>query len=397
MPDWVEYHAAYWEAQPNKREKAAISALDDLNPPLKVFVINIEALSSKRGAKAALEFVCKRRAMFVVDESSRIKTPSASRTRACHKIAEHAKYRRILTGTPMTKSPLDLYSQLMTLDPDILGYSSFYSFRNRYCIMGGYENKEVIAYQNLDELSDRLEQYTYRVLKKDCLDLPEKIYQSISVPHTKEQAKVYRDMASSMKAVLESGDEVEAQIVLTQLMMLQQVNANYLNDEEGNPIPISNKNPRIDALVELLEQHGGKAIIWSRWRHEIEEIVSALNKQFGKGSAAAFFGGVSSQDRTRIRQDFQHADLQFFVGHPAAGGIGLTLTEASLVVYMSNTFSLEDRLQSEDRAHRIGQVRNVTYVDILAPETVDERILSALRSKKNIADLVNRENVGDWI
>jgi len=359
MPDWVEYHAAYWEAQPNKREKAAISALDDLNPPLKVFVINIEALSSKRGAAFAMEFVCRRDTLFAIDESSRIKTPNAARTRTCHKIAEKAKYRRILTGTPMTKSPMDLYSQMMALDPEILGYSSFYSFRNRYAIMGGYENKEIIAYQNLDELSDRLEQYTYRVLKKDCLDLPEKLYQKLYVPHSKEQAAAYKNMASSMKTQLD-GQEFEASIVLTQLMMLQQVNANYLNDEDGEPVRLSNKNPRIDALVELLEQHDGKAIIWSRWRHEIEETVAALNQQFGRGAAAAFYGGVSSEDRTRIRQEFQqeNADLRFFVGHPAAGGIGLTLTEASLVVYMSNTFSLEDRLQSEDRAHRIGQTRN---------------------------------------
>jgi len=399
MPAFVEYTAAYWESAPNKAEKKELEQLSDPSP-LRILVVNIEALSTARAANFALSFIKSgMKTMLVVDESSRIKTYSAARTKTCRKLAKHATYRRILSGTPITKNPLDLYAQLTVLDDSILGFSSFYSYRNRYCIMGGYENKEVIAYQNLDELVENIAPFNYRVLKRDCLDLPDKIYQKLAVKHTPEQKRAYKEMREFMFTKLEGETEISASIALTQIAKLQQINSGFMTDENGVPVPIAGKNPRLDALLELLEQHGGKAIIWSRWRYDIEVITSALKGKYGEGAAAAFYGPVSTTDRTDIRQRFQDSgdELRFFVGHPAAGGIGLTLTEANLVVYYSNDFSLESRLQSEDRAHRIGQVENVTYVDIATPGTVDTKIVSALRSKKDIADRITQDGVSQWI
>jgi len=398
MPDYIEHHSAYWEATATKAEKAALAGLSE-PCPLRILVINVESLSTARGADFAAKYVRSgHKTMMVIDESSRVKTYSAKRTKTCRNLAKLCTYRRILTGTPITKNPLDLYSQIMMLDDTVLGFSSFYSFRNRYCVMGGYENKEIIAYQNLDELVDNIAPYTYRVLKKDCLDLPDKIYQRLKVYHTPEQKRAYKEMKEHMKTEV-GGQEFNASIALTKISKLQQINSGFMTDEEGTPIPIEGKNPRLDTLMDLLDQHGGKAIIWSRWRYDIQLITAALKKRYGEDSTAAFFGDVGTTERTEIRQRFQDKEdeLRFFVGHPAAGGIGLTLTEASMVVYYSNDFSLEMRLQSEDRAHRIGQVRNVTYVDLVTPGTIDTHVVSALRAKKNIADAITQDGVSQWI
>ena len=400
LPDWVDYHAAYWEAKAKKAEAKSLDDLCEPNGKFKILVVNIEGLSTKRAADFAVDFCAKRRCMVVVDESSRIKTPSAKRTRTCNRMAKHALYKRILSGTPVTQGPMDLYAQMSFLDEDILGFTSFYAFRNRYAIMGGFEDKQIIGYQNLDELQDKIEPYSFRVLKQDCLDLPEKIYQRIEVEHTPEQKRAYANMKKRMQTDLADGTISTAKIALTALGKLQQINSNHTkNDDDETVIVDPNKNPRLDTLVELLEQHGGKAIIWSRYRYDIEAITARLNHEFGKGCAAAFYGGVDSNERMKIRQEFQReeSELQFFVGNAAAGGIGLTLTQASLVVYYSNDFSLESRLQSEDRAHRIGQVRNVTYVDMVVPGTIDEKILKALRDKRDIASLVTKDNIGEWI
>ena len=400
MPDWVQYDAAYWESTPNKAEKAQFEQLYDLNGRLKVLVVNIEALSKKRAADVVLKYARSRKSMFVVDESSRIKSDGASRTKHCRHIAAHCNYRRLMTGTPITQSPMDLYAQMRVLDESILGHSSFYSFRNQYAVMGGYEMKEVVAYKNLDELKETLQAFSYRVLKVDCLSLPAKIYQKRYIEHTPEQARVYKRMKVKMESDLADGEITTAKIALVKLGRLQQINSNFVrNDDGGFSVVDAKSNPRLDALVEIIEDSGGKVIVWARFRQDIELITQRLNKEFGDGSAAAFYGGVKTADRQEIKSDFQDksAKLQFFVGNPEAGGIGLTLTEASTVVYYSNDFSLETRLQSEDRAHRIGQTKNVTYIDIITKDTVDEKIVKALRSKRDVSSLVTGDNLGEWI
>jgi len=399
LPDYVEVRAAYWESTPKKAERHALERLFEPFAGLRVLTMNHEALSHERPVKFAERFLkTAMKSMVIIDESTSIKTPGKKRTRAAIRLGKMADYRRIMTGTPVTKSPIDLYSQFAFLDPDILGHSSFYSYRNEYCVMGGYEHKQIISYKNLDQLTARIEAYSYRKLKKDCLDLPEKLYQRLKVPLTPEQKALYDEMAADMRVQL-GEEKITATIALTKLLKLQQITSGFITDDEGNKRVIAGKNQRLAALVELLENHGGKAIIWSRFTHDIETITEELNRQFGAGAARAFYGAVKSEERTEIRQEFQKQDsaLQFFVGNPQAGGTGLTLTEANLVVYYANSFDLEHRLQSEDRAHRIGQVRNVTYVDIIAPGTMDAKIVQALRDKKGIADMINQDGVSDWI
>lgn len=400
LPDWVNYDVAYWEATANKKEKLALEELFNPNGNFKILIVNIEGLSTERAAKFALNFCKLRNPMLVIDESSRIKKYGAARSKTCRHMAKHCKYRRIMTGTPVTQGPLDLYSQMAVLDEHILGYSSYYSFRGRYAVMGGWENKMIIGYQNLEELTETIEPYSYRILKKDCLDIPEKIYQKVYVQHTKEQKRAYANMRKNMLTDLADGTVASASIALVKLQRFQQINSNFIKNEFDKEVVIDTaKNPRLDALCEILESHGGKAIIWARYKYDVKEITERLNKEFGRGCAASFFGETSTQERTDIRKRFQNSgdELDFFVGNPAAGGIGLTLTAASLVIYYSNDFSLESRLQSEDRAHRIGQVKNVTYIDLVTPNTIDEKIVSALRGKRDMAALVNKDNVGQWI
>lgn len=399
-PDWVEYDAAYWSSTATVAEKAQLEKLNEPNGKLKVFVVNIEGLSTKRAADFTLKLAKLRNPLFVVDESSRIKKWGAARSKTCRNIAKHCNYKRIMSGTPVTQGPMDLFSQFCVLSDDILGHTSYYSMRNRYCIMGGFEDKQVLAYKNLDELWELIDPYSYRVLKKECLDLPEKLYQKVVIEQTPEQTRAYKNMKKEMATDLQDGSITTATIALTKLQKLQQINSNFVKNTEGTVVTVDEKkNPRLDALLEVLESHGGKAIIWSRYRYDIELITSALNKNFGAGKAAAFYGGVNEQDRLKIRQDFQDRsnELDFFVGNPEAGGIGLTLTEATLVIYYTNDFSLESRLQSEDRAHRIGQTKNVTYIDFVTHGTVDEKIVTALRNKRSVAALVTKDNLSEWI
>lgn len=400
MPDWVDYRAAYWEASPTKAEAEQLASLSEKGSHLRVLVVNIEGLSTKRCKDYVLKFARMTTPMFVVDESSRIKSFGSKRSQATRHIAKLCPYRRIMTGTPVTQGPMDIFSQFYTLDSNILGFGSFYAFRNHYAVMGGYEMKEIVNYKNMEELHETIDPYSYRVLKDDCLDLPEKVYQKRYVEHTKEQARVYENMRKKMETDLKDGEIASAAIALVKIGKLQQINSNFVTNDEGEMSTVDEKeNPRLAALVEVLEDHGGKAIIWARYRHDIELITKTLNHQFGPGCAASFYGDTSTEDRTKVRTDFQQGDheLQFFVGNPEAGGIGLTLTAADLVVYYANDFKLESRLQSEDRAHRIGQTKNVTYVDLITKGTVDEKIVGALRDKRGLASLVTKDNLTEWI
>lgn len=401
MPEYIEYDAAYWMATPNKANRQDMARLMEPNGKLKFFAMNIEALSSKRGFDFAKSFVSLRSCLVVIDESTRIKTPGATRTKNAVKLGTYAAMRRILTGTPITQGPLDLFSQFLFLDEDILGHSSFYTFRNRYAIMGGYENKEVLGYQNLDELQEIVDQCSYRVLKSDCLDLPDKVYQTRYVQLSKEQRTAYKGLDEDLRTSLKDG-ELTAANVLTKLLRLQQVIGGFVpTDDDSRAMPLPGANPRLDELATVIEEHGqGKVIIWARFRAEILAIAAMLSKLYGRESVVTFYGDVSEDDRIYARKSFQDqgSPVRFFVAQQETGGIGLTLTAATTVVYYSNTFSLEHRLQSEDRAHRVGQRNTVTYIDLVAEDVnLDKKVLEALRYKKDLASLVNRDNVTDYL
>jgi SNF2 family DNA or RNA helicase len=254
-----------------------------------------------------------------------------------------------------------------------------------------------VGYKNLDELTERIDSFAYRVLKQDCLDLPEKTYTARYVSLTDEQTRMYQDLQKKAMLLLDDGEMVTAPAVITQMIRIQQVLSGHLKTDDGEMRYFTSK--RMNALEEITEEHNGKAIIWSRFRYDIQQIVSMLNKKFGEGTAASFYGDTSDNERQRVVESFQDkkSPLRFFVGNPATAGYGITLTEANLVVYYANDYNLETRIQSEDRAHRIGQTNKVTYVDLISEGTIDEKIVNALRNKINIGAIVLGEEARQWL
>lgn len=404
LSDDVYHRVIRWSASPNKRQQAEMASVKEPFAGLTIFVMNVEAFSTLKGQQAGAWFAKTfgRHGLIGIDEATTIKNHSAKRSKALVRIAAGFAFRRILTGSPVTKSPLDIYSQFEFLGPGTLGFDSFYAFQARYAVlqrrkMGKTSFNQVVGYRNLDELTERIDHYAYRVLKKDCLDLPEKVYTARYVSMTEEQARMYEQIRKLAFTQLENGELVTANQIITQLLRLQQVLSGHLKTDDGNLVTF--KSGRMEALLDLLEEHDGSAIIWSRFRHDIQEITKALQQRYGAESAAAYYGDTSSDERNRIVRDFQDPThpLRYFVGNPSTGGYGLTLTQANLVVYYANSFDLEHRLQSEDRAHRIGQRSNVTYVDLITEGTIDEKIVEALRTKIEIGAKVLGEEAREWL
>jgi SNF2 family DNA or RNA helicase len=397
----IQHKMVLWTASTSKAKDKEYQQLFKSDYDLHILVMNVEAFSTKKGIDFAAKFLRTHKTIMAVDESTTIKTPTAKRTKAIVALGKNAIYRRILTGSPITKSPLDLYTQCEFLDEDLLGHGSFYSFRNRYAIMidrnfGGRRVQIVGGYKRLDELTNILNVFSYRVLKEDCLDLPEKIYIKREIELTEEQKMAYSTMKSAALAQL-NGKLATAPHVLTQMMRLHQITCGHLKTDEGDITEL--KSNRLSELMDVLDEVEGKAIIWANYIYDIEHIVTELKKKYGDDSVVQYYGAVPSEQRQTNIEKFQDpkSNYRFFVGNPQTGGYGITLTCANTVIYYSNGYDLEKRLQSEDRAHRIGQKKSVTYVDLIAAKTVDEKIVKALRSKINIASTILGEELREWI
>jgi SNF2 family DNA or RNA helicase len=401
MPDHVEHRVALWAATPRKAEQQALDRLFEVTEDLKILVMNIEAFSTKKGTAFATRFLLSHEALMAIDESTTIKSHTSARSKNTEKVGIGARYRRIMTGSPVTKSPMDLYQQCAFLSDDCLNIHSFYAFQARYAVvverqLASHSFKQVVGYRHLDELKIMLDTFSFRVKKEECLDLPEKVYIRREVELTDEQVKAYNQMKELALANIEGGF-VSTVNTLTQIMRLHQIVCGHVKLDDGTVVNLPNK--RIDELLATLEEVDGKVIIWATYRHDIEDIKFHLQTAYGMTSVATYYGETTSDERERIVNDFQdpNSELRFFVGNPSTGGYGLTLTAASTVIYYSNSFDLEKRLQSEDRAHRIGQTKNVTYVDLIAPNTVDEKIVKALRDKIDIATQVLGEDLKQWL
>ena len=362
--------------------------------------MNVEALSTDKGVKFASKFLSSHKVLMAVDESTTIKTPTAKRTKNIIGLGKYAKYRRIMTGSPVTKNPLDLYSQCEFLDPYLLDFTSYYAFRNRYAEMKtmhlrGRSIQVVDEFKNLAELSDTVKKFSERILKEDCLDLPPKNWIKRYITLSKEQKKAYEQMKKAAMAVL-NGKVTTTMTVLTQLMRLHQITCGHFTADDGSTQLIPNN--RITELMNILEETEGKAIIWANYQKDMTQILDNINKEYGPGSVVDYYGLTPQEDRQdNIRKFQSDPKCRFLVGTPSTGGYGITLTAANTVIYYSNGYDLEKRLQSEDRAHRIGQKKTVTYVDLICEDTVDEKIVKALRDKINIASEVLGEELRDWI
>jgi len=400
LPDHIENVSVLWQANITKGQQEKLESLFETETDLHILIMNVEALSTDKGVKFAAKFLNSHKVIMAIDESTTIKTPTAKRTKNIIDLGKSAKYKRIMTGSPVTKNPLDLYSQCEFLDPYLLDFTSYYAFRNRYAEMKtmhlrGRSIQVIDEFKNLGELSDTVKTFSERILKEDCLDLPPKNFTKRHIILTSEQRKAYDQMKKAAMAVL-NGKVTTTMTVLTQLMRLHQITCGHFTADDGSIQLIENN--RIKELMNVLEETEGKAIIWANYQRDITNIIQNIVKVYGPGSVVDYYGLTPQEERQDNIKKFQNNDeCRFIVGTTQTGGYGITLTQANTVIYYSNGYDLEKRLQSEDRAHRIGQTKSVTYVDLIAEDTVDEKIVKALRNKINIASEVLGEELKDWI
>jgi len=406
MPDTVPYELLVWKAEAGKSYKRELKRAiwEPKENAFQIMVFNIESLLSKEGKDILDEFIASHqgKVFAIVDESTCIKNHKAKRTKAAIEIGAKCLVKRIATGSPITNSPLDIYSQMNFLGNKILGYGSYYAFRNTFANIEkqqtrhGMSYDKIISYKNLDLLSQLLDPWSYRITKKECIDLPEKIYITRDVPLTPEQINIYKDMRDRDVAYL-NDEEMSIQVILTKLLRLHQILCGSFTSDEGEIQSIPNN--RVPALLDVLNEASGKCVIWANYLKNIADIEEAITKEYGADSFVSYYGAVSPEDRQKAITLFQdpNSPVKYFIGNVQTAGRGITLTEASTVIYFSNNFSLEMRQQSEDRAHRIGQKNKVTYIDLVSRGTLDEKILKALVQKRSIANLVLNDDLDEWI
>lgn len=398
MPDYIEKKVGLWKTDPKAKD---LQPLFKTGAELHILIMNVEAFSTKKGVSFAEKFLNSHETLMAIDESTTIKNPGALRTKTIVSLRPLTKYRRILTGSPVTKSPLDLFTQCYFLDPYLLDQSSYYVFRTRYAVcrkinVSGRQVEIVVGYRNLPELSEKLKPFSYRVLKDDCLDLPKKTYMKRTVELTAEQKKVYKQMKQEAIAFL-NGKMVTSATVITQLMRLHQITCGHFKSNDGTVQDL--KNNRIAQLMDILQEVEGKVVIWAHYRHDIEKIVEAISKTYGENTVVTYYGDTTTDDRQKAIKKIQDSNspVRFIIGTPQTGGYGITLTGASTMIYYSNGYDLEKRQQSEARIDRIGQKKPMTYIDIMAEDTIDDKIVKSLRNKVNIATEIMGEELKAWI
>ena len=401
LPDHIDQTSVLWQAMINKKQQKELDKLFTPGEDLHILNMNVEALSTKKGVEFAAKFLRCHRTMMAIDESTTIKNPDAKRTKHICSLGEFAAYKRILTGSPVTKSPLDLYKQCEFLKKELLGHTSYYTFRTRYAVMktanfGGKSVQIVTGYQHLPELSEKLKPFSYRVLKEDCLDLPPKTFVKRLVTLTPDQKKLYIQMKQLALAQMD-GKMMTTATVMTQLMRLQQITCGHFTADDGTTKDIDSN--RLPELMNVLEETEGKVVIWAHWQRDVNRIIREISKKFGENSFVDYYGLTPMGERQKNINKFQdlNSPVRFFVGTTQTGGYGITLTAASTMVYYSNGYDLEKRQQSEARIDRIGQHYPMTYIDIYCEDTVDARIVKALKKKVNIASQIMGEELKDWI
>lgn len=418
MPPGIPYEAILYRS--GDRKEISKQVKEWRGGRLQFLVVNCECLSTSIGEDWLADLMKSRKVKISVDEASRFKSPTSSRSKALLRLRKLTARRRILTGTLITQGPLDAYIPFSFLDPAILGYSSFYAFRNDFALLGGYMGRSVIGYVNTDRLADLIAPFSYRVTRDQCFDMPPKVYSKVEVELTDEQRRLYIDMRDQLLAEFDdpnsetevpvydaNGEQVgtkrvrqlTATIILTKMLRLAQITGGFFPGENGSATPIPGKNPKLEALKEELEECRGKAIIWARFRPEIALIANTLRTTYGDNTVVEFHGGITERERTVNRQRFQDMGdpCRFFVGHTHAGGIGIPLHAAEDVFYFSNDFSLEARLQSEDRAQNLEKRHKVGYCDIVAKDTLDMKTIASLRNKNDMARIINKDNAKEWI
>lgn len=422
LPDHIEVMSAFWQSGNQKAQIACTNLLVKRGHMLKILCVNVEALSYKSIFDYLKKFLSTHRALVAVDESTRIKNPDSARTKALYKLAPLMPYRRILTGSSVVQSPYDLYGQFCFLNPEILG-QSYYAYKATYAELKDNSDRTVIAirkklaasgskragvpiqvvqtdeqgqpiYKNLDRLRELIAPHSMIVDKKDAIDLPPKVYQKRFCELDHKTRKVYDELKSTCIAQLKDST-VSVLHKMVMVTKLHQLALGFVKDDDRVVVYLHEKpedNPRIQLLLETLEDIEGQVIIWTNHVPAIKQIMTVLGDQ-----AVPYFGEVSTAQREENLARFKSGEVRCLIGTPKTGGIGLNMANCSTVVYYSNSYHYEDRVQSEDRAHRIGQTAEfVNYIDLVADNTVDLNVLAALARKEDLANYIQRSEGIDY-
>lgn len=389
--DLNQFAAFPWEARVLLGDKKKrLKALNELkNWPfkaLRIAVINYES-THRDGIFEAL--AAYRPDLIVCDESQRIKNPTAAQSKALHKLGDAAPFRMILSGTPVQNNAVDLYSQYRFLDPAVYG-ANFYAFKNRYCIMGGYGQHQIVGYRNMDELVEKEHSVAYRVTKEECLDLPQQTFINRYVQFTDAEQAIYEQLRKSSFLELETGENVTATTILTMYLRLMQLTGGFLTaDESTRPKQVN--TAKLDALADIVDDYvvdaGKKLVIFARFRAEIAAIENLLRLR--KIQYGSIYGDVPMEERGKIVEDFQtNPDTKVFVAQIQTAGLGITLHAASTAVFYSYDYNYANYAQALARIHRIGQRLPVTYIHLVVDGSIDEKILAALENKEDMAKTV---------
>ena len=350
LPDHIEKKVVLWKtSDKSSKQKKILNSLFETGTDFHILIMNVEAFSSGAGTAFAEKFLSCHKPMIAIDESTTIKTPTSNRTKNIFGLRQYAKYRRILTGSPVTKSPLDLFSQCAFLDPWLLGHDSYWVFKARYAVtkkieVQGRRVEIVVGYRNLGELSEKIKPFSKRILKEDCLDLPDKTYVKHYVELTPEQNKVYKQMKAEAIAFLD-GKMQSSATVMTQLMRLHQITCGHFTADDGTikDLPCQ----RLTELMSILENVEGKTIIWSHYTHDVRRIINEIKRVYGDDSVVDYYGATDTDERSKNIKKFQTDDkCRFFVGTTHTGGYGITLTAGSNICLLYTSPSPRDRQKS---------------------------------------------------
>lgn len=445
LPPRIKRRVVQWKASPGK---GLLAQIEDLCIPQKgvldIFSMNVEAVLGKLPVDLMTKFIRSHEALMAVDESTCIGGHAAKRTKAIVKMgAEQAKYRRILTGDAAPDSPLSLWSQAQFLEKGLLGHS-FVAFRSEHChlkkLYMGQRTVEVLdkergtdGFKNLDRLRERISAWSFIVKKEDCLDLPPKVYLTRNVEMNDAQRAAYesmRDMAivdlenklgllaqgkqphvdnwdelseiqgdlADENVVLDKAKLSTASLVLTQMLRLHQIACGFIKTDAGTEEGFPGPNYRLDALLDLLEECSGSLLVWSPYRYNIAQLTEAIGKKFGKDSVRPYFGDTTLDERQAFKEDFQAGKFPYGVLNQDTGGQGITLTKARTAIYYGNKWAQRLRSQSESRIDRIGATGACsTFVDLICPGTVDEKIIASLKARKSLSAMISPSNWKEFL
>lgn len=412
--DWVEKHfpenfpydykTHTWRGWGTKTEQANFD-FTMRSDKFKVLTINMEAFSSDSSPCHGVlrNFLQAGKSMATVDESTGIKNQGAKRTEAIIQHGTMAEYRRILTGSPITKSPLDAYSQFDFLQNGLIGHRNFFAYRSKYCLMKRVDPKNSrdrrafpVAYRNLEQLRDKIRPWSFRVLKRDCLDLPPKTWVMRKTQMSELQEKLYESMRLT-GTVYHRGKISTAEQAMTRVLRCHQISCGHLVYDDGTIEEISDN--KIQDLLSIADETASQLVIWSQYKYDIARLYTALEKKYGRGCCVQYYGDVPHDQRIQNRKMFEAGEARFFLGNTQTGARAINeLAVADTMIYYSNNWSLDLRLQSEDRTHRYGQQSDkCLYIDQATPGTIDIKIIQALRDNIDVATTINGDNYKEWL